>query len=550
MKLSIWQQFSSNHSAAFSIVAKFESAEKAQAVAAQVTEMLLETYRWKEYGFGERGDFFSPIQIRQQFEYHVAFGMTWMLSEEHMRRALQVNGKEIYVSDAPGYSNFDGSDMAFITLFEKFGAELIAVREEAGGSVFLSLSAEAVDEKVAQSVIEQLVERHRSTGSKDKIHHNIETEVGYHPGAEAVRREGQRLFFESVYLDPHLKGLSYWYQFIKAFALEKLVLTFRNESSQKSLELELDDIKFKKLMWHSNNWTKTVEQTELVIGEFENETVAKTVSVKICEILLSVQEWSKAYPVESLHIWEAFWERLSPLEAALKLQYGIEWPMSVIEWIHHCKQAADFMVVQIDKRVFLANKNNSWIGVSPFDQLLEKSGANPLKRFTNYGSRLLLDFEIIVPNALETETLRRIIEDSRAEAKYPWLPLYRNYDKSRNWQADLAKLHQQDTEAKEYGESFRGLVNDDGELRHHSNLTEFLQKLYTIPDLFDEYTLHLKAIVRDCDFSFNKIYTQENRLFIEGGQFQEAASFLGLEAFVAWLRSKHCEVHLSIPKPE
>lgn len=547
MKLSIWQQFSSNHSAAFSIVAKFESAEKAQKVAAQVTQMLLETYRWKEYRL-ENWTSRNPSQIKHLFEHDATFGTSWMLSEGHIRRALQVSGKEIFVSDAPGYSNFDGSDMAFVTLFEQFGADVIALREEAGGFVYLNLSGDAVDEESAELAMAAIIERRTYTGEKEYIH-NLQTLEGYHPAAEAVRREGKRLFFEDIFASPHLGALNYWYAFIKAYSLNNVIMKLRNMQSEKSLDISLDDTKFQQLVWYSQtfrNWADTVKHPQFALGEFERQADAYNAANKIREILLSLQTWSRENPTESLRVWDSFWERLSPIEEMLKHEYDIEWSMSVIEWMHYCKQAADFILVQVDTRIFLGNRENSWIGVSPFDKLLEKLGVLRVEQFSR--SIPHFDFEIAAKNSTEAEVLLQMIELKDDNLQYHWLPFYRHYANPQEWQDDVEYLRLQNEAAKAYHDSLQTFIDYRDDLKIEYRLTEFLQKVYTIHDLFDERTLRMKAIVRDCDFSFKTIYSKDNILTIEGGTFEKAASLLGLEAFIVWLHSKNCDVKITISK--
>jgi uncharacterized lipoprotein YehR (DUF1307 family) len=49
MKLSIWQQFSSNHSANFTTVGQFESAEWAQEALKEVQEIIQNIAWWHEH---------------------------------------------------------------------------------------------------------------------------------------------------------------------------------------------------------------------------------------------------------------------------------------------------------------------------------------------------------------------------------------------------------------------------------------------------------------------------------------------------------------------
>jgi hypothetical protein len=543
MKLSVWQQFSSNHSAAFSIVAKFESAEKAKAVAAQVTEMLVETYRWKEHLLG-RGDL-SPVQIRQEFEQKVSFGTTWMLSEEHMRRALQVIGNVILVSDTPGYSNFDGSDRAFVKLLSKFGGEVVAAVEEAG-DLYLNFSADAENEAVAKKVLEQ-IQQYNYQG-KNYYYHTLPPKLDDAYEAKLVRQEGKRLHFEDIYMWAHFFELSSWYAFAKAHGLSNIVAEFVSERDSKRLSIELNAANVRRLFWDVFDYRNDQRRAKrFVIAEFVNNDTAEIAARTLRGILLSIQEWSQANPEESQAIWEVYWERLSPIEEVLKLEYEIEWPMSAIEWIHHCKEAADFIVVQHDNQILLANLKDYFAGVSPFHNILEK-----MQGFIALEQSIFLysfDFLVMMPTTSDAETIYHEIKAAVENVVYQWMPFYRGYGKFESWRTDLDKLKQRDKDAIEATEALQKFVGYEGELKIEYELTEFLQTLYTLPEFFDKETQEINAVARDCEFSYWKMFIRDNQVHITAGRFSEARSFLGLEAFLLWLQMKAAKVSFSPHKP-
>jgi hypothetical protein len=74
MRLTLWQQFSSNHSASFSVVGKFDTAEKAEQVAEELRGILHKILSWwQEHSFpawGQSGAP-SPIEIELSKQYNV-----------------------------------------------------------------------------------------------------------------------------------------------------------------------------------------------------------------------------------------------------------------------------------------------------------------------------------------------------------------------------------------------------------------------------------------------------------------------------------------------
>jgi hypothetical protein len=77
MRLSIWQQFSSNHSSSFTVVGEFPTAEKAQQIAAELRDFLLQVHEWRS-GVGREKDkfeeFLSPPEQIISNQYNIEWG--------------------------------------------------------------------------------------------------------------------------------------------------------------------------------------------------------------------------------------------------------------------------------------------------------------------------------------------------------------------------------------------------------------------------------------------------------------------------------------------
>lgn len=87
MKVTIWEQFSSNHSSSFTIIGKFDSQEKAQEAVSQVD------YWWdEEYGSVAVKPFGAYVFIDNEEQYRTE-------KPEALRLYLTSLGADVYVHD-------------------------------------------------------------------------------------------------------------------------------------------------------------------------------------------------------------------------------------------------------------------------------------------------------------------------------------------------------------------------------------------------------------------------------------------------------------------
>src|SRR5262245_22231538 len=76
MKLSLWQQFSSNHSASFTVVGTFESAEKANAAADKLRNILQAIYEWHQQHPGHLNQD-DLVPTPPEVEFARRYGVEW-----------------------------------------------------------------------------------------------------------------------------------------------------------------------------------------------------------------------------------------------------------------------------------------------------------------------------------------------------------------------------------------------------------------------------------------------------------------------------------------
>jgi hypothetical protein len=133
MRLSLWQQFSSNHSAMYTVVGVFESTDKAYAVAEEIRELLVEIEEWNsQEPKPDIGWQPNPIEERIALEH----GFDWKEPVDWLRplrrhyvqpyqRELEENiiqWDRLVVVDAPGVDTWQTGHQ-FANLLKALGAK-------------------------------------------------------------------------------------------------------------------------------------------------------------------------------------------------------------------------------------------------------------------------------------------------------------------------------------------------------------------------------------------------------------------------------------------
>lgn len=539
MKLSIWQQFSSNHSAAFSIVAQFESDKKAVQVADEITTMLLETYSMLDPDdrfSGRSHD--TPAQIKQRFEYDVAVGVTWMLNEQHVRRALQVFGNTIFVSDAPGYSNFDGSDRFFEKMLELRGGKVIA-NLEGISDIYMSIRARAKDETTAQHIIDTSEKKEYSIGEPDYIPAGIPAREG----VGAISRNGAIVTFDRIYFSSyHFDTFSLWYSYIKSNDFSDVTITLKSgKKSQLILPFNEIERQIQIPFWGMfNRESNNVKYPPVVIATFKTDEEAQSAANTIREILYRVRDWSDTHTEESKRVWDVFWERLSPPEQEFQQKYNIEWTRSIVEWIHETVRIrpVDNIISLIGNRILLANKCNTWVGIAPFHLILPQLGATEVSipKRNNYRD-LICDIIVTAKTENLIWYIKFLIENLEKHHVPPWFSFVggKAVEQSEPWQKTLTKLVKK---AKERGSTYKHLSDlwlykvvdsldyDYAELTRVEQ-AEFVKALYDISfDLTQNFEqTSIESRLRDMRLNFLEIKQNGKELIIEHAHFRELCTW-------------------------
>lgn len=147
MKVTLWQQFSSNHSASFTSVGKFQSVEFAEIVADEIRSMIREIgFWWEQYGdykeqqtvekrLRRKGEILTPPEQRIRDEYQVEWcrqnvtnglmAIDWIRSQS-ADYAVQQHRKLVIIKPAQTWCGAHPFDL----IMRKLGGEVASKVED------------------------------------------------------------------------------------------------------------------------------------------------------------------------------------------------------------------------------------------------------------------------------------------------------------------------------------------------------------------------------------------------------------------------------------
>jgi hypothetical protein len=179
MRISIWQQFSSNHSSHFTIVGRFPSEQEAQEAAEKFRHILTtiakfyeEDPEWSEI-YHEQ-NLISPPEVEFSEQYQVEWGdepIDWFRNSEHAPKLVAIVKKDVFVSvDFETYS----PPTPVENLMAKFGG--VVYREIAETiHVVAHISCLAPDLITANAIAEKL----NRLGTTKVNQHDCELQIQY-----------------------------------------------------------------------------------------------------------------------------------------------------------------------------------------------------------------------------------------------------------------------------------------------------------------------------------------------------------------------------------
>jgi hypothetical protein len=203
MRVSIWRQFASNHSADFAIVGTFESAEWAAVVAEELRAALRAIGAWRaQFGDDEAAlddalhDLFerkimTPPEESLKAQYQLTWQRTldWVLSPAVADVAVQ-QYEHLVIVQPPG-STWNGAS-PFDAILERLGGAVALTCEDRESYLVMRLSAQAPDEASAQRILDEI--EHREVGRQRLSPHGL-----FWTDA-LITRAGRRVTFDRLHL--------------------------------------------------------------------------------------------------------------------------------------------------------------------------------------------------------------------------------------------------------------------------------------------------------------------------------------------------------------
>jgi hypothetical protein len=203
MKLTLWQQFSSNHSAAFTVVGVFADADKAEAAARTIREVVEKLHEFYRRRFPDAGDFLEwaeeidirflsvfEIEMRQKYKIRPnawtqppdwAYNSTPVHQFKHM----------VFISSRgdtwSGYQPLD-------SLIKKTGGKFY-VSEESRAACYLTLTCEANDAASAKQLAEQMTLTEEDAYGKREYIRIPDTDLRYNG---TIQQKDARLTFKDM----------------------------------------------------------------------------------------------------------------------------------------------------------------------------------------------------------------------------------------------------------------------------------------------------------------------------------------------------------------
>jgi len=211
MRISIWQQFSSNHSGGFTVVGTFKSSAEANAAASEIRRLLQGLADWYsdpanlkalEEGLEWNEVPFAPIERQFMAKYKISEanwtwredGIDWIREPEDVDKALSIAENRVFVTNPD--NTWQGAEPMNI-LLEQLGTEQVVSDSDAYSWIGINLTFTTPDEVQSKSIVRTL-----NTYFKT---HNSETIGGLASALGSLwkghaRREGARVFIEQAQL--------------------------------------------------------------------------------------------------------------------------------------------------------------------------------------------------------------------------------------------------------------------------------------------------------------------------------------------------------------
>jgi hypothetical protein len=547
MRLSLWTQYSSNHSAAFSIVGTFESPEWAQEVANELTQLFIDTQRWADDEALDE----NPAVILQNLRYDVSLGSSWMLDRQHVRRAVTVIDRYLLVTDHPGYCN----DISYHTIMQIIRAlnGRIVASLDGGEYCNMTLQCSALDDETMARILDNIVklERHSQIDYYPKNH------LPWHWFARVIQPDGLTLLIDGIRVsDSGFGGVFEWIDFLKGYRCTdfKIQLYGYPEDAEPSGWIPMDVLDVRRPFWAQfpHRGDKNFEpDMRVVLAQFASPSAASEAAAKVRAILQTVTDWIDQNPEQAKWVWEAFWERLSPPEVDLKAKYGVRWRYSIVEWLHPLirLRPADDVITVIGSTLLLANRRDTWVGIEPFHELLPQLGASMVHVTPEVRGQVACDMRVTIRDEQQIAHIMAAIEERNTTTLPLW---YRYYGGAAQddawWQAGMDALAYQAQVAAALERLQQFWLSHKGQFDAAEKIRHVQERLLAHVSETGYAAAHQR--IQDMRFTVDAVVRHKYDLLLKGVQFHiefnPVGTLQGLLALAAWLRASGDAVTIAL----
>ncbi len=179
MRISIWQQFASNHSNSFTVVGEFETVEAAQNAAEQLRQSLKPIIEWRMARAEEIWESFEPTPI--EIEVGQKWGVEWLIHHDWLEYEGSLNAIETfesYVIIGSGETWAGQEPLDKILL--KLGAKVSAESELGNTSIVVNITCHFLNSDAADRVHKIIIDY--LAAKKEFLHRNPIPWIGYGRG--------------------------------------------------------------------------------------------------------------------------------------------------------------------------------------------------------------------------------------------------------------------------------------------------------------------------------------------------------------------------------
>jgi hypothetical protein len=202
MKLSLWQQFSSNHSASFSLVGHFKTAQEAENAATVIRGILEKIADWyKTHPEVEeevrKGDLVNPTPMEAELAKQYGLEKAWeftvdWVNPKHPNQGLQIFDKLVFLHNAT--ETWVGAQ-PFDELLKKLGATIeTSVEGITETEPVINLTCLAPDEQKAAEIVGKLHSTRAHVTSDGEYTERLIKLPGKHPPYNGlIQNDGARI---------------------------------------------------------------------------------------------------------------------------------------------------------------------------------------------------------------------------------------------------------------------------------------------------------------------------------------------------------------------